>query len=54
MRLFFPIVLTVIFLFYILYLAFVKKNLKDNTTKILYPGLFFILVWGIIYFELLK
>jgi len=54
MRIFLPLILTAIFVFYLLYLAFVKKNLKNNLTQIVYPGLFFVVVWGILYVLLLK
>lgn len=54
MRLFMPIVFVVLFIFYVLYLGLVKKNLKDQIATVLFPGLFFILVWGILYYELLS
>ncbi len=54
MRLFIPVILCIIFFFYILYLAFIRKNLMQNRTTILYPGLFFVLVWGIIYVGFLR
>jgi len=54
MRIFLPLILIAIFVFYLLYLAFIKKNLKSNLTQIVYPGLFFIAAWGILYVLLLK
>lgn len=50
MRLYMPIALMVIFALYLLYLAVIKKNLKNNLSAIVYPGLLFVLVWGICYF----
>jgi len=54
MRLFMPIIFTALFVLYVLYLAIVRKNLRQNKHAVLYPGLFFIVVWGVIYFELLR
>jgi len=54
MRVFMPIVMTVIFAFYILYLVFVKKEFKSKFQTVILPGAFFILVWGFCYFALLK
>ena len=54
MRLIIPIVMIALFLFYVLYLAFIKKELRKNLTTVLYPGLFFIAIWGVIYYELLN
>lgn len=51
---FIPLGLIVVFIFYILYLAFVKKNLRANIKTVLLPGLFFIAMWSIIYYLLLK
>jgi len=49
-----PIVMTAVFLCYIFYLLVVKKNLRQQMDKVVYPGLFFIVVWGVIYFEFLR
>ena len=38
---------------YVLYLLIVKKDIK-KINSILYPGLFFVAIWGVIYFFLLK
>ncbi len=54
MRLFLPIVFTALFILYVLYLAFIKKNLRANLTQIIYPGLFFVAVWILLYFLILK
>lgn len=51
---FIPLGLIAIFLFYILYLAFIKKNLKANFKTVVLPGLFFIVVWAVIYYFLLR
>lgn len=48
-----PIVMIAVFLFYLLYLLIVKKNLKQQADKIVYPGLFFIVAWVALYFEFL-
>lgn len=45
--------LTVAFFAYILYLAFIKKALKQNLKDVVYPGIFFISVWTGLYFFLL-
>lgn len=50
---FIPIGLIVLFIAYVLYLIITKKKLK-NHKQILYPGLFFIGVWAVMYFFLLK
>lgn len=52
MRVYMPIMLTIAFLIYLSYLAFVKKDLKRNLKTTVYPAIFFILVWGIWYFML--
>ncbi|MFT3796708.1 hypothetical protein [Flavobacterium sp.] len=49
MRLFMPIAMAILFVLYMLYLALVKKELKSHLKTVLYPGLFFIFVWGICY-----
>jgi len=51
---FIPLGLIVVFTFYILYLAFVKKNLRSKIKTVLLPGLFFIAMWAIIYYMMLK
>lgn len=48
-----PIVFIAIFVVSLLYLVLSKKDPK-TIKKVLYPGLFFIAVWAIIYFVLLK
>lgn len=53
MRLFIPLLMTVLFIVYVLYLAFFKKELKQQLTGVLYPGLFFIGVWCILYYFIL-
>lgn len=50
---FIPIGLIAVFILYILYLFVFKKDIQKVKT-ILYPGLFFIAVWAIIYYFLLK
>jgi len=51
---FIAIGLLIVFVAYILYLAFVKKELKQNLNEVVYPGLFFISVWAGFYFLILK
>jgi FtsH-binding integral membrane protein len=50
---FIPIGLIIVFIVYVLYLLLIKKDLKKLKT-VLYPGLFFIAIWAVIYFILLK
>ncbi|MBF6640794.1 hypothetical protein IVB69_04835 [Flavobacterium sp. J49] len=53
MRIFMPIVFVILFILYVLYLAIIKKELKQNLSKVVYPGLFFIVVWALLYFVFL-
>ncbi len=53
MRIFMPIVFILLFILYVLYLAIIKKELKQNLNKVVYPGMFFIVVWALLYFVLL-
>lgn len=50
---FIPIGLITIYIVYVLYLLIFKKDIK-KINSILYPGLFFVAIWGVIYFFLLK
>ena len=50
---FIPIGLISIFILVILYLLIIKKDMK-KLKKVLYPGLFFIAIWAVIYYFLLK
>lgn len=52
MRIFMPIILTAIFVLYMLHLAFVKKQFKSRLKTEILPGVFFIMVWGIFYVAL--
>jgi hypothetical protein len=54
MRLYMPFIFIIVFILYVLYLAIIKKTLKQNLTKVVYPGVFFILVWIVIYYLALK
>lgn len=54
MRIFLPIVLAAVFIGYLAYLGLIKKNLKLNWYQIVYPGLFFIFAWALIYWKLLR
>jgi hypothetical protein len=51
--LFIPIGLIAVFIIYVLYLLLVKKDMKKLKIA-LYPGLFFITIWAVIYYFLLK
>lgn len=53
-RVLIPIVLTAIFILYILYLAFIKKDLKSKLKTEILPGVLFIGVWTAIYFMWMK
>jgi len=48
-----PILLTVVFIGYILYLLIIKKD-RTKLRAVLFPGLFFILVWIAFYYFLLR
>ena len=50
---FIPIGLISIFILVILYLVIIKKDIKQ-LKNVLYPGLFFIAIWAVIYYFLLK
>lgn len=50
---FIPIGLIILFILYVLYLLLIKKDTK-RLKIVLYPGLFFIAVWVIVYYFLLK
>ena len=51
---FIPIGLVVVFIIYVLYLALVKKNIKSKIQTVVLPGVFFIAVWGLMYYFLLR
>lgn len=51
--LYIPIGLTALFLVYVLYLAF-SKQLKTKFRTAVLPGLFFVGIWGAIYFLMLR
>ncbi len=48
-----PIAFKSIFIVYVLYLLVIKKDMKKIKT-VLYPALFFIAIWVVIYYCLLK
>lgn len=54
MRLFIPFVMIALFLGYILYLLFIKKELRKNIYTVLLPGMFFMSVWGLIYYWIIS
>lgn len=49
---FIPIGLIAIFIVYVLYLLLIERDTK-KLKSILYPGLFFIAIWVVIYYSLL-
>gem|GEM_PF-617977 len=53
-RVLIPVILTGIFILYVLYLAFVKKHLKSKLRTEILPGVLFIGLWATIYFLWLK
>ena len=53
-RVLIPFILTGIFILYILYLAFIKKDLKSKLRTEILPGVLFIGVWAAIYFMWMK
>lgn len=53
LRLVIPLVIIGLFILYVLYIALIKKDIKSNL-KYIYPGLFFVAIWGVLYFLLLK
>jgi hypothetical protein len=52
-RFFIPLILIAAFAVYALYLLLIKKDRKQ-LKAVLYPGLFFTAVWGVIYWTLLR
>lgn len=54
MRIFLPLILILLFVGYLLYLGLVKKSLKSNRFQVVYPGVFFIAIWAVIYLLMLQ
>lgn len=50
---FIPIGLIAVFIVHVLYLLLIKKDIK-KLKVVVYPGLFFIAIWAVIYYFLLK
>jgi FtsH-binding integral membrane protein len=50
---FIPIGLIIIFLVYVLYMLIIKKDM-NKLKPVLFIGLFFMAVWAVIYYFLLK
>lgn len=48
-----PMVLIPVFLGYVLYLAFIKKDLKSKFKTVVLPGTLFIVLWAVLYYFLL-
>ncbi len=53
LRIFMPIAFLIFFIGWILYRLAIKKDLKKNLNSV-YVGLFFIGIWGLIYFFMLQ
>ncbi len=51
---FIPIGLIAVLIIYLLYLALIKKTIKSKFKTVVLPGLFFVGIWGIIYYFLLR
>lgn len=52
LRIYLPIAFLIIFIGWVLYRLLIKKDLKNNLNNV-YVGLFFIGIWGLIYFFML-
>ena len=48
-----PMVLIPVFLGYVLYLIFIKKDLKSQFKTVVLPGALFIVIWAVLYYFLL-
>lgn len=46
--------LTIVFLAYVAYLAFVKKNLSEKFSSEILPGIFVLGVWVFLYFTVFR
>ena len=53
LRIFTPIIFIVLYVAWILYRLIIKKDLKKNLNTV-YLGLFFIGIWAILYWVILK
>lgn len=53
LRIFAPLIFIVLYVAWILYRLIIKKDLKQNL-NIIYLGLFFIGIWAILYWLILK
>lgn len=53
LRLFIPVIFIVLFIVWFLYRLFVKKDIKQQLNTV-YLGLFFIGIWAVMYWWLLK
>ncbi len=52
-RLYIPFALVLVFIGWVLYRLIIKKDLKQNLNS-LYLGLFFVGIWSMMYFFILK
>lgn len=53
LRIYIPIAFIVVFIAWIAYRAFIKRDLRSQMTNV-YVGLAFVGVWAVIYFSMLK
>lgn len=54
MRIFIPLVLAFLFVSYVLYLAFVKREFRRKWRTEVLPGACFLFVWGLFYVTFLR
>ncbi|WP_290838636.1 hypothetical protein [Flavobacterium sp.] len=53
MSTFIPLLLSILFVGYLAYLGFVKKQLRQNVAGFVMPGVFFLCVWAVFYYLLM-
>lgn len=46
--------LVVVFVLYLLYMGLIKKDLKSKFSTVVLPGIFFVIVWLVIYWLLFR
>ncbi len=51
---FISIGLTAVFIIYLLYAGLVKKNLRSQLHTVVFPGLFFLIAWFVMFFLFLR
>jgi hypothetical protein len=53
MRIFTPVIFSVLFIGWVLYRAFITKDIKKHKNEV-FGGIFFMAVWALIYIVLIK